>query len=107
MMVGFILWSLVALIVAGIGAGTWKAKKAVFFFAGVKPPTVSNVRQYNRSVAVLWFVYAGLLESLGLPLLFLKQHAAGILVIVLGVPAVSIGLVIAYNRILQRYQIRR
>ena len=70
----------------------------------MKPPEVSDARKYNHSVAVLWFAYAVLFELLGLPFLFLKQNSAGFLLSVLGVPLISIALMIVYNLILARYK---
>lgn len=104
MIPGFILWSVVFLILLGIGLWAWKSDKAVGFYTGTKPPEVTDVRKYNRSVGILWFVYAGLFELLGLPFLFLKQNAAGFLWVVLGVVAISIGLMIVYSRILRMYE---
>ena len=107
MIAGFIIWSIVALFLLGIGVWSWKSNKAVGFFSGVKPPEVSDVRKYNHSVAVLWFAYAALFELLGIPLLFLKQNSAGFLLSILGVPVISIALMIIYNRILSRYRMKR
>ena len=76
-MIGFIIWSLIALLIAGIGIISWRSKKAVGFFTGAKAPEVKDVKKYNHAVAVLWWVYALLLEALGIPLLFLKQNSAG------------------------------
>ena len=104
MTAGFIIWSLVFLLFLGIGVWAWRSEKAVGFFSGVKPPAVSDVRKYNRSVAVLWFAYAILYELLGLPFLFLKQNSAGFLLSVLGVPVISIALMTVYSRILRRYE---
>ena len=104
MIAGFIIWSIVAVLLFGIGIWAWKSNKAVGFFSGVKPPEVNDIRKYNRSVAVLWFVYAVLFELLGIPFLFLKQNSAGFLLSVLGVPVISIALMIAYNLILAKYK---
>lgn len=104
MIPGFILWSIVFLMLLGIGLWAWKSDKAVGFYTGTKPPEVTDVRKYNRSVGILWFVYAGLFELLGLPFLFLKQNAAGFLWVVLGVVVISIGLMIVYSRILRIYE---
>lgn len=104
MVIGFIIWSIVCLILLGIGIWAWTSSRAVGFFSGVKPPAVRNVQKYNRSVAVLWFVYAILFELLGLPFLFLKQNSAGFLGSVLGVPVISIALMIGYNRILRKHR---
>ena len=92
------------LILLGIGLWAWKSDKAVGFYTGTKPPEVTDVRKYNRSVGILWFVYAGLFELLGLPFLFLKKNAAGFLWVVLGVVVISIGLMIVYSRILRMYE---
>lgn len=104
MVFGFVIWSIVFLVLLGVGIWAWKSDKAVGFFTGTKPPEVTDVRKYNRSVAVLWFAYAGLFELLGLPFLFLKQNALGFLWSVAGVPAITIALMIIYNRILRRYE---
>ena len=104
MIFGFIIWSLISLVILVIGIRCWKSEKAVGFFTGVKPPAVSDIRKYNRSVAVLWFAYAALLELLGLPFLFLKHNAAGFLLCIAGVPVISLALMLVYTRILRRYE---
>ena len=104
MTVGFVIWSIVFLVLVGIGIWAWKSEKAVSFFTGTKAPEVTDVRKYNRSVAVLWFAYAVLFELLGLPLLFLKQNSVGFLGCILGVPVISIALIVVYNRILRKYE---
>ena len=104
MVFGFIIWTLISLILLGIGIRCRQSEKAVGFFTGTKPPAVNDVRKYNRSVAVLWFAYAGLFELLGLPFLFLKHNAAGFLLCIAGVPVISIALMLVYTRILRRYE---
>ena len=104
MIIGFVIWSTVFLVLLGIGIWALKSDKAVGFYTGTKPPEVDDVRRYNRSVAVLWLVYAVLFELLGLPFLFLKRNAAGFLWSVAGVPAITIALMIVYNRILRKYE---
>ena len=104
MIFGFVIWSIVFLVLLGIGIWAWKSDQAVGFYTGTKPPEVTDVRKYNRSVAVLWFAYAGLFELLGLPFLFLKQNSAGFLGSILGVPVISIALMIVYHRILRKYE---
>ena len=103
-MAGFVIWSVTDLLLLGVGIWAWRSKKAVGFYTGTKPPEVTDVRKYNRSVAILWFVYAGLFELLGIPFLFLKQNSPGFLWSVAGVPLITIALMIAYNRILRRYE---
>ena len=104
MIMAFVIWTLVALVLAGIGVVALKSKKAVGFFAGVKPPEVKNVKKYNRAVATLWFVYAGIFELFGLTFLFLKQNSAGFLIPVIAVPILSIGLAVAYSLLLTKHQ---
>ena len=103
-MIGFGIWSIVFLMILGIGIWAGRSEKAVSFFTGTKPPEVTDIRKYNRSVAALWFVYAGLFELLGLPLLFLQQNKTGFLWAVAGVPVITIGLAVVYSRILRRYE---
>ena len=104
MTAGFVIWSSVTLLLIGIGIWAWRSKKAFGFYAGVRPPEVSDVAAYNHSVALLWFVYAVLFEALGLPLLFLKQNAALLLLPLFGTVLITIGLMVCYHRILQKYE---
>lgn len=104
MIAGFIIWSVVAVLLCGIGIWAWKSNKAVGFFAGVGAPEVSDVKKYNHAVAKIWFVYAGVFELLGLPLLFLKQNPALFIVSVLGVVMASIGMAIAYVAVSSKYE---
>lgn len=55
MIFGFVIWSIVFLVLLGIGIWAWESEKAVGFYTGTKPPEVTDVRKYNRSIAVLWF----------------------------------------------------
>ena len=103
-MFGFIIWSIVCLILIGIGVSTWRAKEATGFFTGAKPPKVNDVRRYNHMVAILWFVYAILFELLGLPLLFYEQNSAAFVCSIFGVPAITIGLIVDYLIILRKNQ---
>lgn len=103
MLAGFIVWSVVALLLCGIGVLALRSNKAVGFFAGVKPPEVVDVKKYNHAVAIIWFLYAGVVELFGIPLLFLKQNSALFVVSILGVVMSSIGLAIAYTLIEAKY----
>ena len=107
MIIGFIIWSVVGFVLLVIGIMMRKSGKAVGFYTGAKLPEVSDVRKYNRSVSALWFAYTILFELLGLPLLFLKQNSAGFLWSILGVPVISIVLMIVYNRILAKYRVKK
>ena len=103
-MAGFIIWSAVALLLLGLALKTWCSKKTASFYTGVKAPEVRDVRKYNHAVALLWAFYAAAFELLGIPILFLAKNKALIAVILLGVPLLSIGLVIAYQAILHRME---
>ena len=107
MIAGFVIWSMVSLVLLGIGIRTRQSGQAVGFYTGVKPPEVRDVRKYNRSVSCLWFAYAVLFELLGLPLLFLEQNSPGFLWSILGVAAITIALMAAYNRILAKHRIEQ
>ncbi len=104
MIVGFVIWTLVFFVLLGIGIRTWKADKATGFYTGARPPEVTDVQKYNRFVAILWFVYAGLFELLGLPFLFLKHNVLGFIGCIAGVPVISIALMLVYNRILRKFE---
>ena len=104
MAAGFVIWTAVSLVLLVIGIAAWKADNAVAFFTGTKPPEVSDVKKYNHSIAGLWFVYAVLFELLGVPFLYAKHNAADFLWAIAGVPVITIGLMLAYNRILRRYE---
>ena len=104
MLIGFFIWSIVALVFVGIGISVWRAKEPVGFFTGVEPPKVKNATKYNHAVSILWFSYAVLLEIFGLPLLVLKQNSPGFVISILGTVFISIGLAAAYNMILAKNQ---
>lgn len=73
--IGFIVVSIVALIFLGIGISCRRANEAVGFFTFAKPPKVENVKDYNIAVSILWFVAAGVVEILGISMLFFKQNS--------------------------------
>ena len=104
MIIGLIIWSSVTLLIIGIGIWSWNSKKPAGFYAGVEPPKVTDVQKYNHAVGILWFVYGILFELLGFPFLFEKQNSPMFLLTILGVVAITIGLLIVYNRILKRYR---
>ena len=104
MIIGFVIWSAVSLMLLGIGIWTRRSEKPAGFFSGVRPPEVSDVRQYNRAVSVIWFIYAILFEMLGIPLLVLKQNSGGFIWSMLGVVFITIALPVVYNRVLLKYQ---
>lgn len=104
MIIGFIFWSVLAVGLAAIGLVSWKSKKPVGFFAGIKPPAVTDTGKYNRAVGTIWIIYAVVFELCGVPLLFLKRNSAAFAFIMLGVVAASIGLAVAYTVIAAKYE---
>ena len=102
--IGFIIWSVVALVLAGIGVWDWNSKTAVGFYSGIKPPEVNDVKKYNHAVAKLWFVYAAVFELLGLPLIFMEENSPLFLISVIGVVFSVIGLAVAYTLILTKHK---
>lgn len=106
MIIGFVIWTIVALFFMGIGISCRKSAEAVGFFTGVKAPEVMDVKGYNRAVSTLWFVVAILLELMGVPFLFLEQNSAYFIFLALLVMALMIGMIIAYLRIEAKYKKR-
>ena len=104
MIIGFIIWSIVALLFIAIGITCFKAKEPVGFFTGVKPPKVTDVTKYNHAVAKLWFVSAIVYEILGIPFLFLEQNSAGFIPMIFGVAWGTILMVVVYLRIEAKYK---
>ena len=102
MILGFVIWSLMVVMIAGFGIFSLKSETAVGFFAGVEPPKVKDVKKYNRTVAVMWFVYAAILELMGIPLLYLEQNSAWFVVPVLGTVIFTTALIIAYTVIVNK-----
>ena len=99
MVIGFVIWSIVALAFVAIAISTYRAEEAVGFFTFVKPPVVKDIKKYNKAVSVLWLVFAIALEVIGIPFLFLKQNSPLFCVMIIGVVALVIGLMIAYVRL--------
>lgn len=104
MIIAFIIWSIVAVLFFGIGIRIRKSKDAVGFFTFVKPPVVTDINKYNRSVSMLWMVAAVILEIIGMPILFLEQNSPMFILLIFGVMALIIGMMIVYLRIQAKYE---
>ncbi len=104
MIIAFIIWSIVAVLFLGIGISGRKSEEAVGFFTFVKPPVVTDVNKYNRSVSMLWIIAAVILEVTGIPLLFSEQNSPVFVPVIFGVVALIIGMMIAYLRIETKYK---
>ena len=104
MMIGFVIWSIVALLFLGIGIFSRKSKKPAGFWANTKAPEVNEVKKFNHAVSVIWFVFAILFELLGVPLLFVKQNSPVFLFLVVGAVFLIIGIMIAYTSVENKYR---
>ena len=62
MIIGFAIWSIVALTFVAIAISTYRAEEPVGFFTFVKPPVVKDIKKYNKAVSVLWLVFAIILS---------------------------------------------
>ena len=103
MIIGFVLWSIIASILVGIGISCRKADRAAGFFTFDEPPVVKDVRRYNRAVAKLWFSAAVTFETIGVSLLFLEQNSPLFVLVMLAVILWVILLMAAYSRIAAKY----
>lgn len=107
MIIGFIVWSLVAVIFLGIGIGSRKANKAVGFFTFTKPPiaeNIKNIKQYNKAVSVLWFASAAVFEIIGIPIIFLEQNSPIFVLIIFAAVFLMIVMMAAYIMIEAKYK---
>ena len=53
MIIGFVIWSFCAVLFFIVGVVDLKSEKPVGFFTGVKPPKITDVKKYNKAVALL------------------------------------------------------
>ena len=44
MIIAFVIWTVISLVLAGIGIRDWNAGKAVGFLTGTRPPEVEDVK---------------------------------------------------------------
>lgn len=104
MALGFIIWTIVASIFLIIGLNCWKAREAVGFFTGAKPPKVKNVTAYNHAVAKVWFLFTIILEIIGIPILFVQQNSPVMLVVIGATVILVIAIMIAYTQVEKKYR---
>lgn len=101
----FLLFS-VLIIFLCIGISSLKAKDAVGFFSFTASATIEEekIKNYNRAVAMLWFVVSVFVEIVGIPILFLEQNSPLFLVIIFAMVFLVIGMMIAYTKIEAKYR---
>lgn len=101
--IGFIIWMVASCIFVVIGFSSWHSKAPVGFFTFVRPPQVTDIKRYNHAVAIIWFVFAGCMALLGLPLLA-GQNSPYVMISIVGMMWLCIGIVIAYCRVERKYR---
>ena len=104
MIIGFVIWSLCAVLFFVVGIVDLKSKKPVGFFTGVKPPKITDVKKYNKAVALLWFVTGIIFELIGVPFLYLKQNSPAFVFMMLATVVLVIVMMVIYLSILRRYE---
>ena len=96
MLIVVCIWSLSALLFFVFGICTLSAKKPTPFWTHERKIEVSNVKAYNKAVAILYFVYSFVILILGIPMLLSSQNSAGFIIPVLGLPIASILVIAVY-----------
>ena len=104
MIIGFLIWSIVACIFIGVGITCRKSEEPSGFFTGCKPPEIKDVSRYNKAVSRLWFVSALVYELLGVPLMFLEQNSLWFVPIVFGIIIGVITMMVVYLKIEGKYR---
>ena len=92
MLIVFCVWSLSSLLFVVFGIFTLSAKKPTVFWTHERKIEVSNVKAYNKALALLYFVYSFVILILGIPM----QNSAGFIIPVLGLPIASILMIAVY-----------
>lgn len=99
-LIAFIIWVIVGVLFIILGIYDMNSKKAkpFGFWANAEVGTIEDVKGYNHALGILWCVYGVVFIFIGLPLLILDEHNAGLIIIpVVGGMLISIGAMIAYT----------
>lgn len=62
------------------------------------------MKAYNIAVSVLWFVAAGVIEILGIPMLFLEQNSPLFIIVTFAVVILVIVMMVTYIKIEAKYK---
>jgi hypothetical protein len=65
-------------------------------WANDKEINISDVKAYNKAVALLYFIYAVVILVLGIPFLYSRQNSVGFIIPILGLPIASILMIAMY-----------
>ena len=104
MIMGFVIWTLVAVLFLVIGFVTMRLKTPAGFYTFGNPPQVKNVEEYNRAVSKLWIVSAIIFEVIGIPILFIEQNSPVAIILVFGVLIWVFELILVYSCIELKYK---
>lgn len=106
MVIGFVIWSIVAVCFAGIGMSCWNSQETVGFFTFTKPPMVAseNIKKYNHAVSILWFTVSAFFEITGVPLLLIEQNSPVAIGMAFAVMLLVVIMMIAFIRIEAKYK---
>lgn len=104
MVMGFIIWSIGAIIFMMIGISAWKSRQEVGFFTFSKPPKMNDIVKYNHAVGKLWFSFATIFEVIGIPFLFAEQNSPIFIITIFEVMILVITIIIIYLRIEKKYR---
>lgn len=106
MIIGFIIWSIVAIVFLGVGISSRKANEAVGFFPFGKPAKIEDVQHYNNDVSFLWIVAAGMLELIGIAFLLLEQTAPLLILIFFALRILILAMLYMYFKIETKHATR-
>ena len=99
--IGFIIWAAVGFIMICIGISAFFSKKAVGFWANIKPIQVKDIKGYNRATGRLFICYGIIFVVLGIPLLC-GQNSPYILLSVIGVLIETITVMVVYSLVVTK-----
>ena len=98
-MIGFTIWVLVGVFFIGMGVYSFKAKKAVGFWANAEMYEVVDVKAYNTAMGKLWIVFGFVFILLGIPLLS-EQNSPLIFISIVGSLIEIIAIMIIYTLVI-------
>lgn len=104
MIMGFVIWSICAVLFFIVSIVDLRSEKPVGFFTGVKPPQIIDIKKYNKAVALLWFITGIIFELIGLPFLFLKKNSPAFVFMMLATVALVIVMMVVYLGIARKYE---
>ena len=99
--IGFIVWAIFGCMIICIGISSLFSKKAVGFWANIKPINTKDIKGYNRATGMLFICYGIIFVVLGMPLLS-GQNSPYILLSVLGVMTETIVTMAIYTLVIEK-----